>query len=180
MFAEDTVVVPLSKSKIVLIMLGAVAFVALGIALLLISVEKSPAKALYMQLAGAASILFFGLVFLFAVRKVFDTQPGLIVSSQGILDNSSGVAAGMIPWAEIQGFATTTVHSQRFLTILVAEPEKYVERGGFLKRVANRASLKYYGSPVQISANSLKIRFDDLAALVERRYQAHRQAQAEA
>jgi hypothetical protein len=179
MSAEGTVVISLSKSKIVLVALGAAIFVALGVALLLIASEQSPAKALYMQLAGLASILFFGLALIFAARKVFDTQPGLIVSSEGIQDNSSGVAAGMIPWAEIRGLTTASVHSQRFLTILVAEPEKYVKRGGFLKRIANRANLKYYGSPVQISANSLKIKFDDLVALVEYHYQAHRQAQPE-
>ena len=176
MSVEGTVFIPLSKSKIVLIALGAAIFVALGVALLLIAREQAPAKALYIQLAGLASILFFGLVLIFAAGKVFDTQPGLIVSSEGIQDNSSGVAAGMIPWAEIRGLATASVHSQRFLTILVSEPEKYVERGGILKRIANRANLKYYGSPVQISANSLKIKFDDLVALVEHRYRAHTQA----
>jgi len=86
------------------------------------------------------------------------------------VDNSSGISAGRIPWSDIKGFAVSTIQKQRILTIEVHHPDKYVERAPPLMRPLVRWNAKHYGSPVQISANALKIDFDTLVKSVTEAY----------
>lgn len=173
MSTENTVVIHLSKKKLVLLAVGATVFVALGIVLLFVAKQLAGFEALLVQAVGWVCIIFFGLALVVALRKLADNRPGLVISDVGIEDNSSGVAAGLIPWIEIQGLDVSMVQSQQFLTIRVINPEKYLERGNFIKRLASRANLKYYGSPIQISASALQLDFEELVALVKQRFEKH-------
>ena len=169
MHLEGVVVIPLKKTKILKIAVIAAVFVAIGIFLM----STGDFVAL---LFGMASVLFFGTILTFSIRKLFDKKPGLTVTSGYIEDNASGVAAGRIPWSEIRDVSITIVQAQQFLTIHVADPEKYVDRGGIFKRTMNRVNLKHFGSPIHIPATTLDIDFDDLATLVDYRFQLHRQS----
>lgn len=173
----DETVIELSRTKIVLLVLGACAFVAVGVWLLSVDPEEvrfgrsfrlffnEPAV---VRAAGAASILFFGLLGLYGLRKVFDKRPGLVLNSSGIVDNASAVAAGFIPWSEILGASVYEIQKQKMLIIGVRDPQKYIERGGALKRALNSANYEMSGSPVAISAVTLKIDFSELVSLFER------------
>jgi hypothetical protein len=131
---------------------------------------------LYIQGVAALGMAFFGLCGLNAFFKLFERAPGLIIDAQGIVDNSSGVSAGRIPWSDIQGFRTMTVQGQRFLTIDVKDPDKYVQRAPFLKRQLVGLNAKYFGGPIQISANALKINFDELLKVATDSLEKYRQA----
>jgi hypothetical protein len=78
------------------------------------------------------------------------------------VDNSSAVAAGLIPWSEITGLGTFELHRQKMLVIHVADPDKYVGRGNALRRAVNRANTTLCGSPIAIASNVLQIPFDEL------------------
>jgi hypothetical protein len=56
-------------------------------------------------LAGCIAIVFFGFVGFLLLKKLIDNTPGLIISENGITDNSSGVPAGFIPWSDIVALA---------------------------------------------------------------------------
>ena len=95
----DRIVVPLSRVKISLVLLCSVAFVVLSV-LLWPAIDLIPRRNVwYGAMAGAlgASVAFFGLCGLYALAKLFDTAPGLVIDDQGIIDNSSGLSAGRIP-----------------------------------------------------------------------------------
>jgi hypothetical protein len=169
---EDTVVIPLDRRKMLPFALGSAAFVALGALLIATSGGESFLDAWTMRLAGAASVAFFGLILVTVVPKMLDSRPGLVIGEEGILDNSSALSAGMIPWTEITGIKITSVKAQDFLTILLANPDRFVERGGPIRRFARLANQRFYGSPVHISAKTLAIGFDELVALVEGRREA--------
>src|SRR5207237_703519 len=102
--------------------------------------------------------------------------PGLIIDEQGIVDNSSGVSAGRIPWSEIKAFHVTTLQKQRFVTIEVQDPMKYVKRASFLKRQLVRLNARYFGGPIQISATTLKIDFDELLDILSHWFEKYRRA----
>ena len=173
-------VIELSKVKIILLTLGAVAFVLLGAWFLSLDTQTIESQRKFnsptlVYGVGIVSIAFFGLCGLIAVKKLFDNSPGLIINSEGILDNSSGVSAGIIPWGEIVGIGEHQVHKQKFISIQVKDPEKYVNNGSALKRMANRADIKLCGTPINISANSLKISHDDLLQTIGEYYRKTRE-----
>jgi len=173
----DETVIELSRTKLVLAVLGSCAFVAAGAWLLSFDageVRYGRSFALFYNNppivygAGLAAILFFGLCGLYAFVKLFDKRPGLILNSSGIVDNASGVAAGFIPWPEVLGAGVYEVQKQKMLVVGVRDPQKYVGRGGALKRAFNEANSKMVGSPVAISSVALKIDFSELVTLFNR------------
>src|SRR6516164_9557180 len=95
------VVVPLSKGRIILLLLGAVAFVVASIWMWSIADAQTRFNPLTMKAAAIAGVSFFGMCAIYSSYKLFDTRPGLIIDEQGIEDHSSAVAAGRIPWEDV-------------------------------------------------------------------------------
>jgi hypothetical protein len=156
------IAIPLSRTKLIAVLMGSLVFVGAGVWMFLLPpIEPTEGK-----LVGVAAILFFGFAMIVAGRRLFDVEPGLVLDAEGIIDNSSGVGVGRIPWGDITGVKVTKRSGQRFLTIELADPHKYVARGGRLKRLANAANLELVGSPVNISSTALRIGFDELDRLV--------------
>ena len=169
--------IELSRTKLVLLILGSCAFVAAGAWLLSFDASEIRSGRSFnfffrepwvVYGVGLAAILFFGLCGLYAFVKLFDKKPGLILNSAGIVDNASGVAAGFIPWSEVTGASIYEIQKQKMLIIGVRSPQKYLDRGGALKRAFNKANSKMVGSPVAISSVALKINFAELVSLFER------------
>lgn len=163
----DEKVIELSKTKILLLITVACAFVVGGLWMLQLDPAEIESQRrfnspLLVHGIGVVSIAFFGFCGLFGVKKFFDKKPGLILSAAGIFDNSSGVSARFIPWSEIVGFDIFEVQKQKTLIVKITNPERYIEVGGAMKRALNRMNFKLCGSPIAITSNSLKIGFDEL------------------
>ena len=171
---DEEIIIPLSKTKIMLIVFGALVFVAIAFWLLTIADTQTRYPSIYVTVIGWAGILFFGLCGLFGFKKLKDNQPGLIINSQGIIDNSSGVAAGFISWSEVTDLKIAEIQGQKFLTFIVADPQKYMENVNPLLRWIHQANLRMFGSPIQISSNALKINFDKLTGFVNEYYLKYR------
>jgi hypothetical protein len=163
-------VVPLSKVKVLLLIFGSIVFVALGFWMFQldsawIESQRRFNSPTLVHGVGIIAVVFFGFCGAAGIRKLFDRRPGLVLNAAGIMDNSSGASAGLIPWADIERFETSVIQKQRLLVVKLVAPEKYVSSGGSFRRALNRANMKLVGSPVAIASNALKIDFDGLVAL---------------
>ena len=169
MTVENERVIPLSRAKLAMTIAGALLFVAAGAWFFMASDEGSLVTTLgrfvppwVVHGLGIAAALFGVAGVVYGVMKSFDRKPGLTLGAAGLVDNSSAVAAGFIPWSEVRGVDTFQVHNQKMLVVHVADPARYVERGSALKRALNRANASMCGSPIVISSNALRIPFDEL------------------
>jgi hypothetical protein len=167
---NDEKIIELSKTKLLLLIAGALIFVALGIWMYQLDPAWIEAQRRFNSPAivhgiGIASIVFFGACGAAGLKKSFDKKPGLVLSAAGIVDNSSAVSAGLIPWSDIQGFGIHEIQKQRLLIIMLADPEKYIRAGGSMKQALHRMNTRICGSPIAISSNALKINFDELVGL---------------
>jgi hypothetical protein len=162
--------IPLNKSKIVLMLVGSLAFVAIGTWFIISPPQlHNPVlgNRIFLIIIGAISILFFGICAVFFLHKLQDPKPGLIIDENGLMDNSSGVAAGLIPWSDIQKFVVIEIHRQKIIMVFVKDPQHYIDKAGNgFKRKLVTMNFKLYGSPISISANSLKISHDELFAVL--------------
>ena len=170
MTKEEQIEIPLSKTKMIMTFLGSLVFVGLGLWFL-----TNPPKSNHwlfgnptiVFIIGLASVLFFGIVATIIIRKFSDKKPGLIISRQGVTDNSSGVSAGLIPWSDIQEIKISQVMNQKFLMLIVRNPQYYFENvTNPVKRNMMKMNYKTYGSPISISSNALETNFDDLQKLL--------------
>ncbi|HEX3656024.1 MAG TPA: STM3941 family protein [Pirellulales bacterium] len=169
-------IIPLSKRKILLLVTGCLALGPLSVWVWSIANTQTRYYPLYAQCAAVAGACLSGWGCVYGCLKVFDRRPGLIVDSEGIVDHSSAGSIGRIPWSEITGVVSSEVKGQRLVTIMVAKPEKFVASGGFFVRALNAAGLTETGSPINISANTLQINFNELYSLLTQAFEAHRAA----
>lgn len=165
--------IPFSKAKGLALLTGCLVLVGMGMALAAstqigsVGIFKFTNVALVVAI-GLVGVVFFGLCAVVAIIKLLDHTPGLTLSCEGLTDNASGVSAGFVPWTEITAIQEYKIQGQKFVSILVENPEKYVNRGNALKRLANRANLKLSGTPINITANTLKISHQNLLAIIEK------------
>ncbi|HEY5883918.1 MAG TPA: STM3941 family protein [Pyrinomonadaceae bacterium] len=176
MDSSDEIIIELSKTKIALGILGSFAFVIAGFWLVTLDADSirtgsgfrlllnSPAVAYGL---GFAAIVVFGVLALFFFKKILNKEPGLIFNSSGIIDNASAASAGFIPWSEVLGSQVFEMQGQKMLVIMVANPQKYVDTGSALKRKLNQANYNMVGSPISISATTLKTKFPELCSLFD-------------
>ena len=168
--------IPLSKSKIILLLFGALTFVGIGLWFVIDppTIQNSywgnPTKIAF---AGYASIIFFGLCAYFFISKLADKKPGLIINHSGIVDNSSGLSAGLIQWSDIEDITVVVVHRQKLIMVHVKNPQEFINRQtSFLKRKGMEYNYKMYGTPLSITTNGLKTSFDNLLNLLTEKFQA--------
>ncbi len=161
MTSQKEMVIELSKGKLFLQIFGCFAFVALGIWMLTLDSAAIESLQRYnnpmlIYFIGAVSIICFGLFGAIGFKSMFDKGPGLILSHDGFTDHASGISVGSIQWSDVVEIAQCQIGKQKFVSIHVEDPEKYLNRGSFLKKMVNRSNLKTYGTPIIISANTLK------------------------
>lgn len=164
----ERIEIKLSKGKL-LLMLAASLLIALAGYWLIVKIanEQTRYSAIFVKLLGVVSILFFGILFIYALVKMFGKKPGLVVDDKGITDNSSGVAAGFIAWNNITGIRAVKVQSTRFLLIDTVNPDLYIEdKSAFSKRMM-KINMKMYGTPITIPSTTLKYKFEDLELLLQ-------------
>jgi len=172
----ELIEIPLSKIKLTLMLTGSIIFVAIGFWFVI----KKPVTSLpvlgnstIMFIVGIISILFFGICAIFVSQKITENTPGLIINDEGITDNSSGVSAGLVLWRDISEIRKTNVFNQAFIIVIVKNPEEYIARQtNFLKKRLMTMNYKSYGSPVNISPNSLKCNFNELYLMIVKEFQS--------
>jgi hypothetical protein len=171
MTTTEQIKIPLNKGRLTILLISSIIFVAIGL-WLVISPPKIDIPLLgnptLILVTGIASILFFGLCAFMFFKKLKDGKAGLIIDKTGITDNASGISAGHIPWSNIKEISTAQVMNQKFLMILVDNPNDYISRQtNVIKRQGAEMNFKNYGSPISISANTLQCNFDELKNILQ-------------
>jgi hypothetical protein len=174
---NENVEIPLSKNKIILLSLGALIFVLLGFWLAIdpenfkVSVFRYRSTEL-IRVVGIISIVFFGVCSFFIFKKVFDKKFGLIIDKNGITDNSNATSIGLVKWTDIIGIRVLEVVNQKFVMIDVSNPEYYIDlKKNRFGKMAMKANYTKYGSPISITANSLKADFKELKEIIEKQFE---------
>jgi hypothetical protein len=174
---KEAIEIPISKTKLTLLALGAMAFVIAGSFFALDPrnfVSPIFKNEQIIRIAGFASVIFFGTCLVWILRKFLDDRVGLRIDESGITDNSSGVSVGLIDWNDITGVGTYQVYTTKFIVLQTDQAKKYIERASNgLTKKAMQANNKMSGSPLTINSNSLKIRHQELEELIFGKWNEH-------
>lgn len=120
-------------------------------------------------------MVFFGSISLYSIKKLTSKKSGLIINNKGITDNSSALAVGFIPWRDIIEIKIAQVKNQKFVILIVKNPEHYINRfSNILSKSVLKLNLKGYDSPVSIAPNSLKTNFEELHQLIVEQFELYK------
>lgn len=97
--------------------------------------------------AVAVSLLIFSLIFwgwftyFFIIRLIKDI-PALIISEEGIIDQSSLFGANMVLWGDLKGFLPYKYKGQILWGFVLDDPLKYVNSLPILKKIMVKPNLR--------------------------------------
>ena len=109
-------VIPQSKVKLLLALLGCLAFVYMGYELYNIN-EPSKHNTPMVKFWAVVGILFFGAGALKATLMFFRKNAVMTIDKGGITDNTSARKIGPIEWKDITGISVRKEHSIKFLVL---------------------------------------------------------------
>lgn len=100
------------------------------------------------------------LLTVFCVRGVIErlTGPkeGLIITDEGIQDNSTFTGVGVIKWADIKGIREEMMAMNKFVRIDVYNPDEYIRKAkNAMKRRLLKNNNRSFGSPFVVTARAL-------------------------
>ncbi len=174
----DETVIKLSKIRIILLLLGALMFVALGVWFLTMDPESAKdlfdtSTMLEVYLISLATIGFFGACGVIGFKKLLDKSPGIILNAEGIWNNSGGLSADFVKWSDVSGIEEYQIEKQNFIAVHVKSPNEQEKNDSTLKKAVNRANKSLSGTSINISSNSLKIRHRALLELIQSYYRGY-------
>lgn len=168
---EQHIEIPRSKIKHLLGLMGSLVFIAVSIWLLTIRHSMAWPKSLRVLIICIVGVGFFGLCAVLIIKNLFDARPGLVIDAEGVIDNTNFTNAGLISWADITGIAEWRYNGQKMVVLVLRDPQCYLYRvPNALRRKGLLFNLNNCGSPVVISANSLKISYQDLYLLLREKF----------
>ncbi|MGW5610785.1 STM3941 family protein [Streptomyces sp. NPDC003753] len=155
---------PSSLRRTSLVAFGSLAFVALGVWLL---IDHATLKGV---LAGAAAVPFFGLCACVAIGRLLRRRPELVLTGEGLRH----VMLGSIRWTEIAEVTVREIKvrstSQRVIELALNDPDAYLARAPRTARIAGKTNLRFGYSPATISATTLPVDLDEVVAAMRRHH----------
>ena len=170
----EEVQIQLSKSKLTLMALGSLTFVTIGLYFVINPsrfISPIHRSVTYIFAGGLSAIIIFSFVGVYIFKKLLDKKPGLIISNEGIIDNSSSLSAGFVPWSDIIKIKEMIIANQKFICLIVKNPSDYFDRQpNRIKRWLVEKNYKSFGAAIGISANGLKCNYDELKLLIQKKF----------
>lgn len=173
-----SIAIPFSKKKLSRLLIISVVFAVLGPWMLLSPTEEGNRlinNPIVKNGVAIGAILLGLLGMAITIQKLLRKQAALLIDDNGITDHSSPTAAGYVPWNDVHLITTATVVNQKFVVLIVKNPECYIQRKkNFIGKKGMRMNFKNYGSPICISASGLQCTTSELIEMIERKLSAYK------
>lgn len=169
--------IALNKRKLISILLGSMAFFALGAGLYHFSEPLTAALGsrvlpIPLRTAGMLGMFMFALSGGGALPRLLDAKHGLVLDREGFLDNSNAVAAGRVRWEHVTAIRERQQGKTMIAVIMVDNAKEVIDEAEWYARIALRANLMLAGSPVAIVAGTLDCTHEELIQKLQARWKA--------
>jgi hypothetical protein len=167
-----------SKKKSLLLLLGSLAFVALGIWLVMEADNLTGWRArnpLLTRGIGIASILFFGLGIFVSIKRLVKSEIALIIDPIGLNVNPKKSTSEFIKWEEIIGFEEIKIQSTKILIVSVTNPEYWLKQEtNMIRKKMMQFNINNYDSPFNIAASGLDISSTELKDTLNKYFEKYK------
>ena len=126
------------------------------------------------RLVGAAVVVYFGILELYALWRLAVRAPSLVIGPEGVYDNASITGVGGIHWHEITGIAQKKNYLVRHIAIELRDREAVIERVSVPRQWLVRRLDFISQASVNISPGFLGRDLNDVEALLQRYHEHYR------
>jgi hypothetical protein len=124
---------------------------------------------IFVSVYAMVSILLGPPILYLAIKKLASNQPAIIISDNGIFENSSIISVGFIQWNDNLAVEKTVLFNQNAVVLVISNKmlSSFIAREtDILKRLIMKANYQTCGTLVTIFENSIDVDFDAFADLV--------------
>lgn len=98
--------------------------------------------------------VFFGYGFFYMLKKTKNEEIVLCVDENGVMDNSSAIAFGFMPWSDIEDVYLAKFVGETYIELKLRNSEYYMEKLPAWKKAMVAANLKMGMEAVSITLNA--------------------------
>lgn len=164
---NDDFIVMSKRSRMVMLAIFSLVFVAAGILILFIPFNETWPTAV-----GILAIIVFGLCFFYYVIVLIKREPAVIVTKEGIIDQSSYIRAGLVRWEDIEAIDFLNLSGQTYLGIFTFDSELIINRSSGMKKLFNILNKGLLPSQVNIPVNNLACSAEELVHAIGQYWEA--------
>lgn len=137
---------------------------------LLLAAETEPMP----RIIGGAVVVYFGILEIYALWRLAVRSPSLIISPEGLYDNSSITGVGGIHWHEITGIEQKKNYMVRHLAITVRDRDTVIDRVPIPRRWLIQLTSFIAQGSINITPGFLGLDLTEVEALLQENHQQHR------
>jgi len=100
----------------------------------------------------------------------------VIINEEGILDNSSYIAGGLIRWDDIHNIELYQLAGQKMIGIQLKDPDSYLESQQGLKRQLIKINQGMVQAPVNIAQSALRMPLVQIYEEMHIRWHSHQES----
>ena len=167
MVTNKEIAIPFSKGKIALLLLCAALFIAISLHLFCHPEDFKRRNPIITKAVGFIGIPFSFLSLVFALTKLFDKRPGLIIDEEGFVNNTSFLKNQRIQWTNVTGLDIWKYNGSKMILVYVNNPEEIIASANKFYRFWLRLNARKHGTPVWITSITLKISFNELLEIIK-------------
>jgi hypothetical protein len=166
---SDRLVIYLSRAKMLLVLLGAIAFVVAG--LWIGTSDMTRGVPIWdVVIATYVGVPFFGACGLYAAYRLVIRRPALEIDWMGITDRASALGVGRLSWDEVDHLVLYKIQGQAMLGIIPRNLDLILNRQNAFRRFATKLNLSWGFAPINVPQVGLHMKLAELANLLHTRY----------
>jgi hypothetical protein len=166
---SDRLVIYPSRLKTLLVLVGAIAFVVVGIWIATPGVARGVAV-WKVVIASYVGVPFFTACGLYAAYRLARHRPAVEIDSTGITDAASALGAGRLTWDEVDHVVLYKYSGQSMLGIVPRDLDIFLSRQHAVRRFLTKLNLALGCAPVNVPQVALRMNVAELADLLHTRY----------
>ncbi|WP_343210079.1 STM3941 family protein [Anaerolentibacter hominis] len=148
----EDIVIREQHSKVVKTIVMGFMMMAASVGILLVGLNE---QVIIYTLIGILGAVFFGVCFVIWIIRAGRPKPLLIIKADGIVDSSSAVSAGFLPFDQIERFSIIASMGQKFIGVHMKDSAGYLEQLVSTRRKAAESNIKLGFPPVCIRMDTL-------------------------
>ena len=176
---DNAINIEISKKKIFIALLGCIAFVLIGLWIIL-GFDSEQRPILILILGGYGSVIFFGAGIFVMIRQILSDTGGITINDSGLIFDNRHPKDCFVSWEDIDNISTFYVYRTKIVSIHLKDPSIMINKqeNKWIKR-AIKFNHDQFGATISLTANNLKIKHNSLIELLNEKLEKNKSTNAQ-
>lgn len=150
-----------SKKKLIGLALLAAMFVVFGGVFIAVGLSTA-INSIFLLILGFVCVTFFGFSLVYMLGRLINKKPSIILTDDGIVDDSSFISGGSLKWTEIEDILLFKYMGKDFIGLKLYDLNSYMAKQSVWKRLFMNVNNRMVHAPINIAGSTLTIPLMDL------------------